>query len=311
MKRTTLHQDELLSLRVNGVDQRLRLCASRPGLPPLLVVQGGPGLPLLNEVPRFRSLLSLEDDFTVAYWEQRGCGNVPRDASEGLSFDQVLDDLRFVIRLLNQRTGTKVALLGISLGGSLSILAASRESALVSSVIAISPDLDQAAGDEYSFEKLKEIAGRMRNARTARLIERLGPPPYLSPSRFRRRLSLVADLGGIERGKDFGALMAAMAISLIKCYGIAGALRALRNAESIQTRLLPRLAELDLLSDWPAGSVPIRLVFGEDDLLEAPSAVKAVSSLLRREDSLALLPRAGHMAHFDRPDAVKEFLRPR
>ena len=42
--------DRTIDLDVNGSRQRIRLCAEREGRPPLLVVQGGPGLPLLNEV---------------------------------------------------------------------------------------------------------------------------------------------------------------------------------------------------------------------------------------------------------------------
>jgi hypothetical protein len=32
----------------------------------------GPGLPMINEARAFGRALSLEDDFTVVYWDQRG-----------------------------------------------------------------------------------------------------------------------------------------------------------------------------------------------------------------------------------------------
>ena len=40
----------------------------------LLLIQQGPGLPMINEARRFGHLLGLEQAFTVVYWDQRGCG---------------------------------------------------------------------------------------------------------------------------------------------------------------------------------------------------------------------------------------------
>jgi hypothetical protein len=45
---TQLDIDRLITLDVNGSTQQLRICGGRAGLPPLLVVQAGPALPLLH-----------------------------------------------------------------------------------------------------------------------------------------------------------------------------------------------------------------------------------------------------------------------
>jgi len=308
MKRSALEQDEILRISIDGSDQRLRICAARRGLPPLLIVQAGPGLPLLNEVDRFRASLALEDEYTVAYWDQRGCGKASRKAAGSLSLDRLLEDLCRVIRRLHAMTGAKVALLGISIGGSLAMRAAAREEAIVSIVFAVSPDLNVAMGDDNARGVLAESS--KGDARTSRALARLGPPPYLTPSRFQRRLKLLADYGAVERGRKFGPMLSALALSLVKSYGLFGAGKALRNARLIQARLLPELAGLDLLSSWPESAVPFRLFFGEEDILSPPSLVEAASRRLKSGDSLVVLPRAGHMVHFDRPDALKEHLRP-
>ena len=305
MKASILELDEAVSLDVEGVEQRLRLCAARRGLPPVLIIQGGPGLPLLNEVPRFQSRLSLEDDYTVAYWDQRGCGPAARETADTVGLGRLLDDLCCVLRHLHARTGRKITLLGISIGGTLAMQAAARERDIVSKVVAISPDLDAAASDEYAYEILNDRSMKRRDERMAGILRRLGPPPYTSPSRFQQRLRLLANEGSIERGRQFGGIVAAHLTSLIRCYGPAGAVSALRNSTTIQARLLPALAELRLFDSWPETTVPLRLVFGEDDILTPPSTVEAASRLLKPEDSLAVLPRAGHMVHFDRPEAVK------
>jgi pimeloyl-ACP methyl ester carboxylesterase len=305
MKASILELDETISLEVEGVEQRLRLCAARRGLPPLLIIQGGPGLPLLNEAPRFRSRLSLEDDFTVAYWDQRGCGPAAREAADRVGLGRFADDLGCVLRYLHSRTGRKVALLGISIGGTLAMQAAARERDIVSKVVAISPDLDAAASDDYAYEILNDRSMKRRDKRIAGILRRLGPPPYTSPSRFQRRLRLLVNEGSIERDIKFGRMAAAHATSLVRCYGPAGAVIALRNTATIQARLLPALAELRLFDSWPKTTVPLHLVFGEDDILTPPSTVEAATRLLEPDDSLTVLPRAGHMVHFDCPEAVK------
>ena len=308
MKSPILELDEAIGLEVDGVEQRLRLCAARRGLPPVLIIQGGPGLPLLNEAPKFRSRLSLEDDFTVAYWDQRGCGPAEREAADTVGLGRLLDDLRCVLRHLHARTGTKVALLGISIGGTLAIQAAARERELVSKVVAVSPDLDAAASDDYAYEILNDRSIKRRDKRMAGILRRLGPPPYTSPSRFQQRLRLLANEGSIERDIKFGRMAATHVRSLVGCYGLAGAASTLRNTATIQARLLPALAELRLFDSWPETTVPLHLAFGEDDILTPPSAVEAASRLLKPEDSLTVLPNAGHMVHFDRPEAVKGIL---
>jgi hypothetical protein len=58
--------------------QQVRICAENALLPPLIVVQAGPGFALLHEVRKFQSRLALEKHFTVCYWDQRGCGNASK-----------------------------------------------------------------------------------------------------------------------------------------------------------------------------------------------------------------------------------------
>lgn len=85
--RTPLAIDRTSTLDINGSLQSIRLCAARAGLPPLLIVQGGPGLPVLHEVPKFQRLPNLENAFLVCYWDQRGCGNASANDAHGVSRD--------------------------------------------------------------------------------------------------------------------------------------------------------------------------------------------------------------------------------
>lgn len=125
--RTPLVIDKTVKLEINGSTQQIRLCAERTGLPPILIVQAGPGLPLLHEVAKFQQHLHLESDFLVGYWEQRGCGNASQQDATSVSLQQQVHDLRTVLRWLQNETKQTVIVFGISLGATIVLQAVEHE----------------------------------------------------------------------------------------------------------------------------------------------------------------------------------------
>lgn len=197
--KTTPAIDRTTTLDVNGSSQRIRVCAAREDLPPLLVVQGGPALPVLHEVAKFQRLLNLEQDFLVGYWDQRGCGDAPRKDADSVSWRQQIDDLRTVLTWVHAETKQGVTMLGISIGGTMALRAAEHEPSRVKAVVAISPDSHTAGSDAASYHFLQEQARRGGSRRLSRRVAKLKPPPYLSPAAFQRRAGLLADLGTIAQ----------------------------------------------------------------------------------------------------------------
>src|SRR5271157_2063235 len=240
--------DHVFTLNVQNTSQNVRLSASRPGLPPLLVVQAGPGLPVLNEVSRFQKCLRLEEEFTVAYWEQRGCGTAPRSAAHTVTMKTQLDDLREVIRWMSEKTGQKVLVLGISIGATLALQATPHEDKHLYAVVAISPDTDVRLADAAAHDSIVLQCSKAENKRLLSGIQRLGKPPYTDPALFQLRARLMSDLGGIEHGKNFGQLMRGMFSGLLGTYGPFGTITALRNMSVVQARLLGELVGLNLFA---------------------------------------------------------------
>jgi len=300
--------DKTVSLDVHGTRQSLRLCASGQGLPPVLIVQAGPGFPLLNEVGKFQHSLDLERDFLAAYWDQRGCGAAASRDIEGVSLQTQTDDLCFVVRWLAEQTGQKVVVLGISLGATLALRAAARIAESIKALVLLSIDTDTAASDASVAAFLHERGARPDGRKTAKLVEKLGAPPYVSPTPFQLRARLLSDLGVIESGKRFGQLVRGLLSSLVRTYGVLGAVKTVRNINAIQRRMLPELATLNLFSQWPERTVPIHHAFGESDPLVPASLVQKVAGTCVRDDSVTVLPNAGHMLHFDEPDVVRSIV---
>jgi pimeloyl-ACP methyl ester carboxylesterase len=303
---TTLAIDKTVRLEINGSAQRIRVCGERAGLAPILIVQAGPGLPLLHEVGKFRRRLRLESDFVVGYWEQRGCGVASQEDARSVSLQRQVDDLRAVLRWLFNETKQSVIVFGISLGATIGLRAVGLEPDLARSVIAISPDADTAGSDANAYAFLREHGVLAKNGGFSKRVEKLGPPPYTDTTKFQLRGRLLADLGGIEHGKKFGAVLRETLFGMIRTYGLVGTAKALRNMNLIQRQLLPELVSLNLLADPPRLLVPVHYVFGELDPLTPAAIVKELPAAITAPKHTAILvPGAGHMVHFDRPDVVR------
>jgi len=297
---------DTVKLGINGSIQRVRMCAERTGLPPLLIVQAGPGLPLLHEMRKFQRLLHLEKDFLVSYWEQRGCGNASKQDAGSVSLVQQVDDLRAILRWLHNETKQIVSVLGISLGATIALQAAENEPDKVKSVIAISPDANTAESDASVYSFLQDQSALARDGRLSGRVKKLGRPPYTNSAAFQGRASLLADLGAIEHGKNFNAILRETLFAMIRTYGLLGTAKALRNMNLIQSRLLPELVSLDLFPKPPQLAVPIHFVFGEQDALTPGALVKRLPEAIEAPAKTAILvPNAGHMVHFDQPEIVR------
>ncbi len=88
----------------------------------LLYIQGGPGYASLDfaqvDYPNWKN--SLEVDFAVAYYDQRGTGNKQGDFSQGdLVLSTWIEDLSKVAVFLEKAYGAEIIMMGHSFGGNL------------------------------------------------------------------------------------------------------------------------------------------------------------------------------------------------
>jgi pimeloyl-ACP methyl ester carboxylesterase len=278
--------------------------SSKEGLPPLLVVQAGPGLPVLQERRRFRRLLALEDHFSVFYWDRTGTGlHAPPRA--GLTFETHLDETVELLGRLSEASRRKVTVLGISIGGTLGLLARQRLPDAVARVVAISPDLDTAAADRHVYDRILAAAREPRWRSLAGKASRLQRPPCTDPAQFQLRATLAGELGSVEARATYGAQLRRTVLGIACTYGPHRLPRVLSNLNASMRALLPDFSRVDLISRWPRSPVPVNLIFGDADLFSPPAVIDRARALLGPGDTLQVVPGAGHMAHFDAPAAVR------
>ena len=121
--------DTLERIQLGGITQWIRIRGRDASNPVLLLIQQGPGLPMINEARRVERLLGLEKTFTVVYWDQRGTGlssqSLRRDSNRfEISVARMVDDTVTLLELLRDRFGGKTFVAGFSFGAMCAFLSA-------------------------------------------------------------------------------------------------------------------------------------------------------------------------------------------
>ena len=107
MPGTKMAIDSLEAIPAGDSTQWIRIRGANASNPVLLLIQQGPGLPMINEARRFEHLLGLEQDFTVIYWDQRGCGRSLRGQHkpEDITLKAMVADTISLLEYLRGRFG--------------------------------------------------------------------------------------------------------------------------------------------------------------------------------------------------------------
>src|SRR6266487_440457 len=250
--------DTLESVQLGGITQRIRIRTADTSNPVLLLMQQGPGLPMINEVRRFERLLRLEDAFTVVYWDQRGTGlsALPlRKHSNGfdISARHMVDDAVSLLDLLRDRFGGKTLIAGFSFGATFAAQAAVQRPDLVAALVATGMDIDIPMAETHTYDFALTTARQRGNRRAIRQLEAIGPPPHLDVKQFSTRVRWAANFGGVAANASYNSLLRMLLGSLVRSpdYSVADVLRTIRGITATQAALLTELATTDLVRTMP------------------------------------------------------------
>lgn len=285
-------------------------------LPVLLVVQAGPGFPLIHEADSLQRDLGWEDEFRVVYWDMRGCG---KSAHPNVSFgarplERLALDIREMISFLLERLEAEsLFLLGFSLGASLSILSAHRSPEGIRALVGVGPDVCIPESDLALQDFLDGEAVRRNHLRALKDLKRIGDPPYLNSSSFMIRAKWATEFGGIHRKERYGALLRKNLYRLFSSsdYSLKEAIRALGAIASVQEALLPEMKDLDLFRQAPFLKVPVFLFQGRYDAVAPSVLTQRYFDLLEAPHGKNLLwfVSSAHMPHFEEPNRFAGILK--
>jgi predicted alpha/beta-fold hydrolase len=159
--------NDLVKMNINNSEQWVLVRGTNSEKPLIIHVQAGPGLPMIPEANCMEKTLRLEDDFLVAYWDQRGCGKSCNKSIDPktINFAQMADDIISCVKhLLNRYKKDSTLLIGYSIGATASLMAASQESSLFGHLFLVSIDIDIPTANkciiEFATTKAKEKGNR-------------------------------------------------------------------------------------------------------------------------------------------------------
>ncbi|MFE3293296.1 alpha/beta fold hydrolase [Rhodococcus sp. NPDC059234] len=305
--------DVLDAVRLGGTTQWMRVRGADESNPVLLLIQQGPGLPMMNEVRRFGNLLGLERDFTVIYWDQRGCGRSLRggNGTDVLSLELAVSDTVSLLEVLRDRFDAAPFVVGFSLGATTGLRAAERRPDLVAAAVAVGTDIDGVAAANCAYDFVLGAARRRGNKRAIRQLEGIGPPPHLNTKQFGTRVRWASNFGGVTVDETYGTMMRTLLASLVRSsdYSVADVIRTVRGIGATQAALLPELANLDLVRTLPRLRVPVVLAQGRrDQVSPGDAAQRFADSLEAPRKQLVWFENSAHTPHFEEPAKFRDLL---
>ncbi len=309
--------DQLEPFLIGGRCQWALLRGAADNLPLLLIIQAGPGLPVIHEAQSLERTLGLEQDFVVVYWDLRGCGKsfAALMAHDTLTVQRLVDDIGDMIACLQAHFPTRALfVLGFSVGATLAAIALHAASRGVSALVAVGMDIDMPATDQSAYAFVLDTA-RTRNHRSAlrQLRDQLGSAPVTSAKRFMIRARWLAEFGAIDRRLRYRHLLTRELGRLLRCrhYTIRDRINAVRGMQRVADCLLPELAALNLCVAVPRFDIPLFLLNGRHDNLASPLILVPFHRqlLAPRGAYIVWFEDSAHMPHYEEPERFRATLR--
>jgi pimeloyl-ACP methyl ester carboxylesterase len=294
----------------DGLEELVLVRGANPEAAPIIYVHGGPGS---SELVPFRYYCSsLERDFIVVNWEQRGSGKLfdRRKIPAPPTIERHLEDLRAVVAWAAERfPGRKPSLVCHSWGTYLGLVYASRYPETIERYIGSGQDVRPAESERLSLLALLERAkrdGPKGNARAIRELKSLddglpygdaSDPEALRKARTERAWNLFYG-GEIYGAKDYAimtkAFFASTEYSLFDFarYGLA-------SGYSLSA-LWPAFLATDLSKEATSFEVPVHILQGRHDLTTNASLVQPYfDSISAPRKELIWFERSAHLPMYE------------
>jgi pimeloyl-ACP methyl ester carboxylesterase len=304
------------SIELNGVQQWLVIRGRDRTDPVLVYVHGGPGNP--ETAPLVRYNRSLEDDFVVVSWEQRGAGkSYPAGLANPAAVNtaQLVDDLHALTGYLKTRFGQdRLYLVAHSYGTLIAIRAAQRYPSDYHALVSIEQTSNAAREEALMHQWALEQAREDGNEDAVRELTALSPLENGTLPLADRvvRMKWVEHYGGGVMHTSNASQKLALVLLGSSEYTAWEKINYLRAQDLTLARLFPdkNNVHTDLFTEIPALDVPIYFVQGRYDHLVPIQVSRAFyESLHAPHKAFVVFENSAHSPIFEEPERFHELMR--
>lgn len=290
---------ELVAVPIGGHDQTMLIRGRSTDSPVLLYLTGGPGGTDLGAI---RGDVSLEQDFIVVVWDQRGAGKsyASLDPTHTFTLDQMISDTIEAADYLRARFGEeRIFLVGQSWGATLGALAAQQAPERFHAFVGVGQMVSQRETDIMFWEDTLAWSEQTGNSGLAETLRANGPPPYEDLNLYDPVVSHEHDWNrypGLNLDNEMPAIL------FVPEYTWMDRINAFRGFLDTNGTLYPQLQAIDFRRDVPELEVPFYMVLGEYEARGRAVLAEEWFALLEAPfKERIIIEGGGHRAHFDQP----------
>ncbi len=297
---------ELITVPIGGHDQAMMIRGRNTENPVLLYLAGGPGG---TDIGAMRADPTLEQDFVVVTWEQRGAGKSysALDPVGTLTLEQMVADTIEATNYLRDRFDEdKIYLVGNSWGTTLGVLAVQQHPELFHAYVGTGQMVSQRETDIMFYEDTLAWAERTGNDALAATLRRNGPPPYDNVLNYEPAISLEHDWNPypeLDMSKEMPATL------FVPEYNWMDRINAFRGFLDTFSVLYPQLQDIDFRHDVPSLDVPVYIVIGKHEARGRAVLAKQWFEMLEAPlKEMITFEHSGHRPLFEEPAAFASLM---
>lgn len=302
---------EKIFMEIGGVSQGMFIKSKNLGNPILLYLHGG--IPDYFLTQKYST--SLEEYFTVVWWDQRGSGisystNIPK---ETMNLHQMISDTKEVTNYLRTRFGKeKIYLLGRSGGTFIGMHAVATAPELYHAYIGIGQMSDQLSSERMAYEYILKIYRDKGDKKMLRLLE-ASPVTEVIPEAYLKLRDPAMHGIGVGTTRKMNSVITGLFIPSLtfKEYTLREKFNLWKGkSQSGVHPLWEEIISTDLAQKIQEVNVPIYFFHGKYDYtVSYPLAKKYFEALKAPVKGFYTFEKSAHSPMFEEPEKMLKILR--
>lgn len=302
---------EFRTISLGNFEQSILIRGKDKANPIILFIHGGPGIAEMHEVRALSN--SLEENFTLVIWDQRGCGKSYAKQVPNFTHRQIAEDAAELIQYLkHQFNKDKIYLVTHSWGTVLGLDLAQLIPTDIKAIISIAQLVDFSRAELLSYNFALAQAKKNNALRSVRQLEKIGAPRdglYANGTKgLTAERKILMQQGGVYHNKN-KFRQVAMQLVLAPEYTLVEKLRYNKGVNQSLTAIWNSdLTKTNFIKQRLYVSVPIYFFHGRTDYIAPLCIVEEYYHLLQApEKKLVIFEKSGHDPRVDEPEKfIKE-----